>query len=139
MPRDLCHWLARLLGRQPQRPAGVSQAKRILFLDDDPARHRDFDRAHRTDEVTHCFTAADAMQVLDDSPPFDELHLDHDLGGRIFVTEVKETGYEVVLHVARLPKERLPARVVIHTHNLNGARRMMECLGARVPVSHIPF
>ena len=112
---------------------------RILFLDDDPARHREFEEAHRRDYVTYCFTAAEAIRVLESAQPFDELHLDHDLGGRVFVKDVKETGYEVVLHLAEMSKDRLPSRVIIHTHNLDGARRMIACLGSRVPVSHIPF
>lgn len=89
--------------------------------------------------MTYCFTAAETIRMLDTAPRFDELHLDHDLGGRVFVKDVEETGYEVVLHIARVPDERLPARVIIHTHNLEGARRMIACLGSRVRVSHIPF
>ena len=101
---------------------------RILFLDDDPERHRHFHGflEGAAVEIVAVTTAEEAIAAIDASP-FDLICLDHDLNGQIFVESGPGTGYEVALHLARTP--RAGAQIVVHSLNEDGARKMLEVLG----------
>lgn len=117
---------------------------KILFLDDDPQRHVAFQKfiakkgLTDTTELHACFTAQEAIELLKNNE-YDAIHLDHDLGGKIYVEEVENTGYEVALWI-RDHLESLPNLIIIHTYNPAGAERMMNVLKERTSnVFYIPF
>lgn len=118
---------------------------KILFLDDDESRQSAFKEwfdEHKTDldTLVQTRTANDTIKALKSNKLFDIVSLDHDLGGKVFVTETKETGYEVALYIERMGKKKLPKSVVIHSFNPTGASRMMQAIKKRVPnTQYLPF
>ena len=115
---------------------------RFLFLDDDEKRHGQFKKMTIGCIVTHVETVEECEKALLSEPPFGCVFLDHDLGGLVFVEEKEGTGTEVAEFIANdLPKEKLPKKIVIHSWNPEGAKRMESILRA-VPgldVKRIPF
>ena len=106
---------------------------RLLFLDDDPGRAAQF--LTRNPQALWVKTAAECLDRL--AEPWDEIHLDHDLGGEKFVSlERSDCGMAVVRRLADEPHPHLATtRFVIHTHNLNAACVMvahLQLLGYRV-------
>lgn len=116
--------------------------KRILFLDDNKDRHEAFrDRMHEH-EVLSVFTTRSAITALDYGPPYDVVYLDHDLGEIDDVEPYAErTGCIVAKHIAtKLSPNRRPRRVIIHSWNLDGSKRMRDILqNAGLDVSLAPF
>jgi CheY-like chemotaxis protein len=115
--------------------------KKVLFLDDSKERQTQFANVFKVPDtsVDYVDTADEAMRALKDKV-YDVTFLDHDLGGKIFVKEVEGTGYQVALFIKKLPPERRPYQVIIHTHNPDGARRMYESLKGSVKVLQVlPF
>lgn len=104
-------------------PAATTDKRpRVLFLDDDPGRAEVF-----LAEQPHAIwvqTAADCIVKL--SEPWDEIHLDHDLGGEHFVdTDRDDCGMAVVRWIVETPREHLKTtRFLIHSHNVNAATVM---------------
>lgn len=110
---------------------------RILFLDDDAIRHDTFAKRYADKaECVHVETFDEFERVLRGSK-FDIIFLDHDLndfGARSVVQYVfgtyqssetcEMTGTDAADLVAHLPPEKLPAQVIIHSHNPAGAERM---------------
>ncbi len=97
--------------------------RRILFLDDDPIRaeifladYPDAMWARTTEECLACL-----------SEPWDEVHLDHDLGGEVFVDhERDDCGMAVVRWLCAEPRLHLKTtRFFVHTHNLSAACLMV--------------
>ncbi len=62
--------------------------------------------------------------------PWDEVHLDHDLGGEIYVDSSREDcGMEVVRWLCLQPKEPLLATwFFVHSHNADAAVEMVQSL-----------
>ena len=135
--------------------AGLPISKmNILFLDDDLKRQHAFQalmtraqtqqkrggllgifrRAPKTQDaeptrIETAFTVAEAVQLLRDSERFDVAFLDHDLDGRTFVEEREGTGTEVAEYIAAsMQADKRPRRIIVHSHNPAGARRMAEVL-----------
>ena len=113
---------------------------KVLFLDDDPARHR---RAALR-FVNHCTyhsatTAEQAIAILDAESPFDLVMLDHDLGGTQYAPSDEKSGYQVAKHIAAMPAEKLPTQVIVHSFNPVGAQNMVNVLFGVVPGAHVPF
>jgi hypothetical protein len=106
----------------------VSASRRILFLDDDRARGESF-LAHNPCAVW-VRTAAECIEHL--AEPWDEVHLDHDLGGEHFVEhERDDCGMEVVRWLCQELRPHLSkAQFVVHTHNATAACAMSFQLGA---------
>ncbi len=105
-------------------PATVSKTtpSRVLFLDDDPMRAALF-----LEDCPHAVwvqTAAECIERL--AEPWDEVHLDHDLGGEQFVdTNRGDCGMEVVRWICLSPSKHLKAtRFTIHSHNTIAATTM---------------
>ena len=108
-------------------------SRRILFLDDDPARAARF-LADNPDAVW-VQTAAECIRSLGE--PWDEVHLDHDLGGEHFVDHDRDDcGMAVVRWICEEPRTHLlPSLFVIHTHNSSAAVAMifqLESMGHKV-------
>ena len=123
---------------------------RILFLDDSSERRSIFRHVHRSDEIRHdvCETAAEAIELLtartSDSAqtpsPYDIAYLDHDLGDQIYVESGPGTGFEVAQFIAAMDPQERPRQVVVHSHNPDGARRMVMLLEDHdVPATWVPF
>jgi hypothetical protein len=93
----------------------IDSSRRVLFLDDDPVRAEAF--LSENPQAVWVQTVAECLEQLVER--WDEVHLDHDLGGKTFV-DVNESdcGMEVIRWLCREPRDHLrEARFCIHTHN----------------------
>ena len=114
---------------------------KVLFLDDDVNRHKAFKQNINIpdSEIKYVYTSKDAIDAINDEK-YDVVFLDHDLGGKIYVAETENTGYEVTLHIAKMPKEKRSDNVIIHSFNRSGAIRMYQSISGSVKSVHtIPF
>ena len=91
----------------------------LLFLDDAPDRAAVFLAAHPG--AVWVQTAVQCLELLE--KPWDEVHLDHDLGGEVLVDhERADCGMAVVRWLCEEPRPHLrDTRFIIHTHNPNAA------------------
>ena len=116
-PRKASGWFAPLAARlRGKKPEAEPLPRRLLFLDDDPRRAEIFLAEHP--QAVWVQTVVDCLSCLQES--WDEVHLDHDLGGKqlVDVDEV-DCGMEVIRWLCKEPREHLlPTRFFIHTHNL---------------------
>jgi hypothetical protein len=108
---------------------------RVLFLDDNPARAEVFLAANP--HAVWVQTVAECLAHLEQ--PWDEVHLDHDLGGEQFVDPHRDDcGMEVVRWICLHDRPHLaPARFLVHSHNPAAAAMMgmqMALSGFRVEV-----
>lgn len=89
--------------------------KRTLFLDDDPSRAHSFLERHP--EAVWVETVEECLLRLAEA--WDEVHLDHDLGGKKFVdTNQVDCGMEVIRWLCKEPRSHLRETFFyIHTHN----------------------
>jgi len=96
---------------------------RILFLDDARIRGEAF--LADNPGATWVQTVEECLERLKE--PWDEVHLDHDLGGEVLVDhERNDCGMEVVRWLCEEPRGHLRStRFFIHTHNLNAACMMV--------------
>lgn len=111
----------------------MPKPRRRLFLDDDPERAAVFLRRHP--DATWVQTVPDCLAKLAES--WDEVHLDHDLGGEVYVQiDREDCGMEVVRWLALEPRKHLRrARFTVHSHNMVAAFEMtlrIRALGFRV-------
>jgi hypothetical protein len=98
------------------RPAArPSRVQRLLFLDDDPCRAEIFLEDHP--DAVWVTTVPECLARL--AEPWDEVHLDHDLGGKLFVdSQDADCGMEVIRWLCKEPRSHLSnARFFVHTHN----------------------
>ena len=114
---------------------------RILFLDDDEERHKRFRMETIGCDVVHVRTVAECIQAIMENEPFDEFSLDHDLGGQVYVQEEQGTGTEVARWIAeKMPEDKRPERVIVHSFNFEGSKRMLGLLrGAGIHAYRLPF
>jgi CheY-like chemotaxis protein len=111
---------------------------RILFLDDNPARQRWAARELGIgNRLTPAVTAEDAIGYLwsttaeglgiEANPPFDLVHLDHDLGDETFVDSSRpDCGMEVVRWI--VANRPTIGRIVVHTMNTPAGHAMVRAL-----------
>jgi hypothetical protein len=104
-----------------------------LFLDDDPDRASAF--LEKCPDAVWVQTVPECVAQL--AQRWDEIHLDHDLGGEVFVSSDREDcGMEVVRWLAKEPRRHLRrARFTVHSHNMGAAFEMVmriQRLGFRV-------
>ncbi len=104
------------------------EPRRILFLDDDPGRASVF--LERTPAAVWVETVVDCLEKLQE--PWDEIHLDHDLGGEIYVDIARDDcGMEVVRRLCLEPYPHLKSsRIILHSHNHVAATIMLMNLNA---------
>lgn len=107
---------------------------RFLFLDDEPARHRAFAARSGRHEVVAVSDPLIAIGLLQaDGGRFDVAFLDRDLGHVL-------TGENVAVAMARLPSDKRPKRVVVHSQNKLGGDSMERTLrSAGYHVVRAPF
>lgn len=98
----------------------------VLFLDDDLTRCSNFRSRVPSADIVH--TAADCIAKLKEGD-WEEVHLDHDLGGEVYADSCREdTGMEVVRWMCL---NKCNARtVIVHSYNAPGAASMMSALEA---------
>jgi hypothetical protein len=101
----------------------ATKTPRRLFLDDDPGRASIFLERHP--DAVWVQTVPECLEKLAES--WDEIHLDHDLGGEQFVDVNREDcGMEVVRWLAREPRKHLRrAKFTVHSHNIAAAFEMV--------------
>ncbi len=119
-------------GRSPPAPT------RRLFLDDDPARAGSFLAVYP--DAVWVTTVADCIARL--AEPWDEVHLDHDLGGEQHVDVARDDcGMAVVRWLAFEPRPHLKrTRFLVHSHNGVAAYVMMlQLKGLGLTASASPF
>ena len=97
------------------RRRAVAKPIRRLFLDDDPARAEVF--LARFPDADWVQTVPECVAKLAEA--WDEVHLDHDLGGEHYVDEARDDcGMEVVRWLGREFRDYLrSARFTVHSHN----------------------
>jgi CheY-like chemotaxis protein len=95
---------------------------RILFLDDDSARHGLMQPVLADHEAWYAYDADRAIKLLD-GERFDLVLLDHDLG-----LQAGNSGQTVVDHIVAMSTERRPKRAVVHSWNHDAAMRMANSL-----------
>ena len=101
-------------------------AGRLLFLDDDPQRAIVF--LNRHPDALWVLTAKECIAQL--AEKWDQVHLDHDLGGEIYVDPLREDcGMEVVRWLCTSEQEQLRETwFIIHSHNYEAASDMVKHL-----------
>lgn len=110
----------------------------ILFLDDDPERHRLFrERAKQRLKNVRLLQVYDPDKAVSiiarEGPSLEAVYLDRDLGLPI-------TGEDVVLEMTRLPIDRRPKKVIVHSLNESRAPVMVKMLErAGYEVEQVPF
>lgn len=115
---------------------------RILFLDDNKERHRRFLMNRIGQNIVQAWTCEEACRLLS-ATVFDIAYLDHDLSelaaaGTPAANE--RTGTHVAEFIAAMPPEKRPGRVVVHSFNDYGRKRMAAILrDAGVAVTIQPF
>jgi len=125
--------------QDPRRKFSLGAVTRVLFLDDDPKRAARFLAA--CPNAYWVQTADECIARL--AEIWDEVHLDHDLGGEIFVDSNRtDCGMEVVRWLCDMGhRSHLKhADFFVHTHNLNAAGQMLKALrSAGYSVVYRPF
>jgi len=112
--------------------------RRVLFLDDDPARAEVF--LAENPHAVWVQTVADCVARLGEE--WDEIHLDHDLGGEHFVDDARaDCGMEVVRWLCLESRPHLRrTQFLVHSHNPLAATMMaMELMTAGYLVELRPF
>ncbi len=122
-------WFARLTSRGVPAKA-EPPPPRLLFLDDDPRRAEIFLTEHP--QAVWVETVVACIARLEEN--WDEVYLDHDLGGQQLVESANaDCGMEVIRWLCKEPREHLVSTLfIVHTHNLVAALLMvmqMRCAG----------
>jgi hypothetical protein len=102
----------------------------MLFLDDDPHRAELFLKDHP--QAVWVTTVPECLARLSES--WHEVHLDHDLGGKMFVDSADtDCGMEVIRWLCKEPRAHLKSSLFfVHTHNAAAGLLMvllMRCGG----------
>ncbi len=116
---------------------------RILILEDCPARQAQFKAMLPTGQTPGAMdihtveTAAECIEKLK-AESWDWLFLDHDLGGEVMVESGPGTGYEVACWLEEHP-DRAPFKIVVHSLNDAGAKRILAALRPRLTARQMMF
>lgn len=104
---------------------------RVLFLDDDDRRHKEFKRAAAGAVVDRAHTAREAVFLLGENA-YDRVYLDHDLDDDPAVREMDdyESGQVVADWIAGNAVGREACLFVIHSRSRQGARAMQATLAS---------
>lgn len=102
--------------------------KKVLILEDDPIRTKQFQRNLIGNLVVVVATSKRAIELLNHPDhPWDVLFLDHDLGGKVMQESGENTGYEVACWLEEHP-ERQPKIIGVHSFNPAGREKMLQAL-----------
>ena len=103
---------------------------KILFLDDRTKRINSAITKFADCELTIVTNVSECLRYMA-SEDFNEIYLDHDLGGLDFVDpEDKNSGMEVIryLHKTEWPDRKIRPRFIIHSSNVFAAELMRIAL-----------
>lgn len=107
---------------------------RILILDDDENRHGTFAHWFIDHYVCHAYTFDEFVNAILNET-WDIVFLDHDLNdyGKTSIGDkgygqVEMTGLDAASQMARIPQEKRPFQVVVHSWNPPGAANMVDLL-----------
>lgn len=98
---------------------------KILFLDDNPFRHREMKKLDAT--VDHVYNANEALKSLQQNS-YDLIMLDHDLNEDPEHITINPSGEYVAVQMGRHMKQHIETPVVIHSLNPAGAKNMRDIL-----------
>lgn len=102
---------------------------KILFLDDNPARHALMESRFPGD-VIHVYDIDSFRGILEEHESFDMVSLDYDLNEfdaqSLFLGEIA-TGLDACGYMVKY-RDKLPAVIEIHSINPTGARKMVDFL-----------
>jgi len=122
--------MSRPIGTSSADQAGsVPRRTRILFLDDDRDRADEFLMMYP--DAVWVETVEDCLIQLEQT--WDEVHLDHDLGGERYVDfEREDCGMQIVRWLCLIPRPHLKGtKFYVHSHNPSAATMMvMQMHGA---------
>jgi CheY-like chemotaxis protein len=110
----------------------------ILFLDDNKYRTKTF--KSNVPQATTTETAEGMIALLKNCiEPVDVLYLDHDLGGKEYVSSSdKDCGMEVVRWI--IENKPIIAKIVVHTCNPSAGKEMQaKLVEAGYNTDYIPF
>jgi CheY-like chemotaxis protein len=105
---------------------------RIVVLEDNKERQACFKRGLIGYTALITDTARDCIKALQNED-WDAVFLDHDLYQQAYVPSGPGTGYEVAEWLS-LNRNRMPARVYVHSFNDNGRAKMLGVLPEAVAV-----
>jgi hypothetical protein len=117
---------------------GPTPSRRLLFLDDDPLRAAIF--LKENPQAIWVKTVAECLARLDE--PWDEVHLDHDLGGKRFVdSDAADCGMEVIRWLCKEPRNHLKDSLfLVHTHHAAaGLLMVLEMRSCNYKAEFRPF
>jgi DNA-binding response OmpR family regulator len=104
---------------------------KILILDNCISRRKHFKKHLKAHECIYAQSYEEFKQLLNQA--YDLIFLDHDLG-------TVETGLDCARLIAQLSHNLLPIQVIIHSHNVSGAKNMEDVLvRASIPVNKVPL
>lgn len=111
---------------------------RVLVLDDDEIRHKEFAKRFAGHQVKHVYRHTEAVKALTEDERYDLVHLDHDLNDFINYDPenpgagvVELTGMDTAVFITnRLDYDKQPFKIVIHSWNPAGAQRMLRHLNS---------
>ena len=108
---------------------------KILVLEDNEERIKYF-KEHLSEgcDLDIVKTSKEAISKLKESL-WDIAFLDHDLGDQVYQESKEDTGFEVAQYLSSNP-ERMPAKVIIHSWNAQGALNMKKLLPSAI---YAPF
>jgi hypothetical protein len=135
--RTAAGWFAHLASRMIPKKAEPAP-RRLLFLDDDPRRAEIFLAEHP--QAVWVETVAACVSRLEEN--WDEVHLDHDLGGNQMVeVDNVDCGMQVVRWMCKEPRDHLRSTLFfVHTHNLvAGLLMVMQMRSAGFAAEFQPF
>lgn len=107
---------------------------KILILEDNDQRQKQF----KDNLIDHDILITDSSKIAIEKlkkEKWDYLFLDHDLGNEVLVPSGENTGYEVAKFLEE-NKQFIPNKVIIHSLNFEGARKMLFALPN---AEYIPF
>jgi CheY-like chemotaxis protein len=129
----------------------MENKKKLLFLDDDKARHKYMLYNFQDTDNTYVFTFDECTKALQDNERFDIVMLDHDLNdyehqsvtntGLYTVGGEELTGFDVAKWITtHLPADKWPDTIIVHSVNPVGAKRMVDHLkGFGINTKQVPF
>jgi hypothetical protein len=135
--RTVGRWIARLAARMINSKAEPPH-RRLLFLDDDRRRAEIFLAEHP--HAVWVQNVADCLSKLEAA--WDEVHLDHDLGGnQLVATDSVDCGMEIIRWMCKEPRDHLRScQFFVHTHNLvAGLLMVMQMHSAGFKAEFRPF
>jgi hypothetical protein len=105
---------------------------KILFLDDNPARHQLMDERYPGEEIFHASDIYTFQQMILGDDDWDEIWLDHDLNDynaqSLLHDGTEATGVDACGFLVRMAIDTNTTKIIVHSSNGNGAAAMMKFL-----------